>query len=140
MVIIAAAVGVIVVLLLVLAIVPLGTAVHPGSTNDFSQPAQAATADGYTLYLVNLTFSASKGVSVQLTWATNQSEELCAVGVVGPAAGVGYGPAEGAQYCTGSYDFTSQGGAFYFIIDAPATFAVDGSVTIGPLTVKAPIL
>ncbi len=130
----------IVALLVVLALVPLRTVTNPGSNSGFNEPGLVTTYDGYTLYLANLTFTASKGVAVQVMWATNQSENLCGVAVGGPAAGAGAWFNEGSDVCSGNHNFTSQGGTFYFVIDATGPFSVSGSVTLGSTTSKAPIL
>lgn len=130
----------VVALVLVLAIVPLRTVTDPGSTSPFNSLGQATSVEGYTLYLANLTFTARTGASVQLTWATNHTEVLCAVGIGGPAAGSGAWVNEGSDVCSGAHNFTSQGGTFYFAIDSVASFTVSGSVTLGSTTSRAPIL
>lgn len=131
---------VLVAIILILAILPLGTLTHPGSTSGFSQQGHLTSVGGYNLYFANLTFSATKGAAVAMNWTTNASESLCAVGVAGPAAGTGYGPTEGSGFCVGSYSFTSNGGNFYLIVDGVVAFTVSGSITLGPTTTKAPIL
>jgi hypothetical protein len=130
----------VVVVLLILTIVPLRTATDNGSASEFDQPSQATSFEGTTIYYANLTFMAQAGVSVALTWATDVSESLCAVAVGGSGHGPGAWFDEGTGVCSSSYNFTSQGGAFYLFVDGPASFTLGGSLTEGSSTTKVPIL
>ena len=130
------------IVLVLLATIPLRVVSEPGSATPFSQAAQVESTPSGAVYVANLTFSAAQPLKVQIQWTTNlpESEALCAIAVAGTAVPSGSLLEEGSQFCTASYNFTSLGGTFGFGIAAGASFTVSGTVTIGAMTTKAPVI